>query len=49
MCYAEFGDVPQAFDDLDTHVISLEAARSHMQVARELASPGYPREAGPGV
>ena len=49
MCYAEFGDIVQAIDDLDADVISLEAARSHMQVARELAGHGYPREAGPGV
>ncbi|MEW1797530.1 5-methyltetrahydropteroyltriglutamate--homocysteine S-methyltransferase [Streptomyces niveus] len=49
MCYAEFGDIVQAIDDLDADVISLEAARSHMQVAGELASHGYPREAGPGV
>ncbi|GAA5028840.1 5-methyltetrahydropteroyltriglutamate--homocysteine S-methyltransferase [Streptomyces siamensis] len=49
MCYAEFGDIVQAIDDLDADVISLEAARSHMQVARELARHGYPREAGPGV
>lgn len=49
MCYAEFGDIVQAIDDLDADVISLEAARSHMQVAGELAEHGYPREAGPGV
>ncbi|MEI5097858.1 5-methyltetrahydropteroyltriglutamate--homocysteine S-methyltransferase [Streptomyces sp. PmtG] len=49
MCYAEFGDIVAAIDDLDADVISLEAARSHMQVARELAAHGYPREAGPGV
>ncbi len=49
MCYAEFGDIVQAIDDLDADVISLEAARSRMQVARELAAHGYPREAGPGV
>ncbi|WP_371658571.1 5-methyltetrahydropteroyltriglutamate--homocysteine S-methyltransferase [Streptomyces sp. NBC_00280] len=49
MCYAEFGDIVQAIDDLDADVISLEATRSHMQVARELATHGYPREAGPGV
>ncbi|MFD3942138.1 5-methyltetrahydropteroyltriglutamate--homocysteine S-methyltransferase [Streptomyces sp. NPDC058579] len=49
MCYAEFGDIVQAIDDLDADVISLEAARSHMQVARELAAHSYPREAGPGV
>ncbi len=34
---------------LDADVISLEAARSHMQVAGELAAAGYPREVGPGV
>ncbi|MFF9912610.1 5-methyltetrahydropteroyltriglutamate--homocysteine S-methyltransferase [Streptomyces sp. NPDC013457] len=49
MCYAEFGDIVQAIDDLDADVISLEAARSHMQVSGELAAHGYPREAGPGV
>ncbi|MFF0483341.1 5-methyltetrahydropteroyltriglutamate--homocysteine S-methyltransferase [Streptomyces sp. NPDC004435] len=49
MCYAEFGDIVQAIDDLDADVISLEATRSHMQVAGELAEHGYPREAGPGV
>ncbi|MFD8686488.1 5-methyltetrahydropteroyltriglutamate--homocysteine S-methyltransferase [Streptomyces sp. NPDC059651] len=49
MCYAEFGDIIRAIDDLDADVISLEAARSHMEVARELADHGYPREAGPGV
>ncbi|MFI8004849.1 5-methyltetrahydropteroyltriglutamate--homocysteine S-methyltransferase [Streptomyces sp. NPDC086010] len=49
MCYAEFGDIVQAIDDLDADVISLEAARSHMQVAHELAAHAYPREAGPGV
>ncbi|MFF7725323.1 5-methyltetrahydropteroyltriglutamate--homocysteine S-methyltransferase [Streptomyces sp. NPDC008001] len=49
MCYAEFGDILRAIDDLDADVISLEAARSHMQVAAELAVAGYPREAGPGV
>lgn len=49
MCYAEFGDILAAIDALDADVISLEAARSHMQVAAELATSGYPREAGPGV
>ncbi|MFJ6135444.1 5-methyltetrahydropteroyltriglutamate--homocysteine S-methyltransferase [Kitasatospora sp. NPDC092286] len=49
MCYAEFGAIMTAIDDLDADVISLEAARSHMQVAHELAEAGYPREVGPGV
>ncbi|WP_282204583.1 5-methyltetrahydropteroyltriglutamate--homocysteine S-methyltransferase [Kitasatospora fiedleri] len=49
MCYAEFGAVMTAIDDLDADVISLEATRSHMEVAGELAEAGYPREVGPGV
>ncbi|MFD4245971.1 5-methyltetrahydropteroyltriglutamate--homocysteine S-methyltransferase [Streptomyces sp. NPDC058525] len=49
MCYAEFGDIVEAIEALDADVISLEAARSHMQVADELAGAGYPREVGPGV
>ncbi|MFC9324152.1 5-methyltetrahydropteroyltriglutamate--homocysteine S-methyltransferase [Kitasatospora sp. NPDC057015] len=49
MCYAEFGAIMTAIDGLDADVISLEAARSHMEVAHELAGAGYPREVGPGV
>ncbi|MFJ9520728.1 5-methyltetrahydropteroyltriglutamate--homocysteine S-methyltransferase [Kitasatospora sp. NPDC101801] len=49
MCYAEFGAIMTAIDELDADVISLEAARSHMEVAHELAEAGYPREVGPGV
>ncbi|MBO0513065.1 5-methyltetrahydropteroyltriglutamate--homocysteine S-methyltransferase, partial [Streptomyces beijiangensis] len=49
MCYAEFGEILGAVDALDADVISLEAARSHMQVADELAGAGYPRAVGPGV
>jgi 5-methyltetrahydropteroyltriglutamate--homocysteine methyltransferase len=49
MCYAEFGDILTAIHDLDADVISLEAARSHMRVADELATAGYPREVGPGI
>jgi 5-methyltetrahydropteroyltriglutamate--homocysteine methyltransferase len=49
MCYAEFGDILPAIDGLDADVISLEATRSHMQIAGELAAADYPREVGPGV
>lgn len=49
MCYAEFGAIMTAIDELDADVISLEATRSHMEVAGELAGAGYPREVGPGV
>ncbi|QMU69335.1 5-methyltetrahydropteroyltriglutamate--homocysteine S-methyltransferase [Streptacidiphilus sp. P02-A3a] len=49
MCYVEFGDILTALDDMDADVSSLEAARSHLEVARQLARAGYPREVGPGV
>ncbi|MFK0255059.1 5-methyltetrahydropteroyltriglutamate--homocysteine S-methyltransferase [Streptomyces sp. NPDC090445] len=49
MCYAEFGDILPAIEDLDADVISLEAARSRLRIAGELGGAGYPREAGPGV
>ena len=49
MCYVEFGDILNALDEMDADVASLEAARSHMQVAHELGDAGYPREVGPGV
>jgi len=49
MCYAEFGEILDAVAALDADVISLEAARSRMQVATELAGAGYPAAVGPGV
>jgi 5-methyltetrahydropteroyltriglutamate--homocysteine methyltransferase len=49
MCYAEFGEILEAVAALDADVISLEAARSRMQIAAELAGAGYPAEVGPGV
>lgn len=49
MCYAEFGDILDAVIALDVDVISLEAARSGMQVVDELTERGYPAGVGPGV
>jgi 5-methyltetrahydropteroyltriglutamate--homocysteine methyltransferase len=49
MCYAEFGNVLEAIEQLDADVISLEAARSRMQIAAELDAARYPRGVGPGV
>ena len=49
MCYAEFGEILEAVAALDADVISLEAARSRMRIAAELAGAGYPAEVGPGV
>ena len=49
MCYAEFGDIMSAIVAMDADVISLEAARSRMEVVDELVAAGYPREIGPGI
>ncbi|GLY30424.1 5-methyltetrahydropteroyltriglutamate--homocysteine S-methyltransferase [Kineosporia sp. NBRC 101731] len=49
MCYAEFGEILAAVMDLDTDVISVEAARSHMSIAADLSGAGYPSGVGPGV
>jgi len=49
MCYAEFADVMDAIVSLDADVISLEAARSGMSIAGQLAEAAYPNEVGPGI
>ena len=49
MCYADFDDIFEAIDDLDADVISLEATRSGMTLARELHDAGYRKGVGPGV
>jgi 5-methyltetrahydropteroyltriglutamate--homocysteine methyltransferase len=49
MCYAEFGEILDAVIDLDTDVISMEAARSHMGITRDLAGAAFPSGVGPGV
>ena len=49
MCYAEFGDILQAIDQMDADVISIENARSGDETVRELAGYRYQREIGPGV
>lgn len=48
-CDAEFGDILCAIEELDADVISLEAARSHLQVTHELAGAGWSAGVGPGV
>jgi 5-methyltetrahydropteroyltriglutamate--homocysteine methyltransferase len=49
MCYAEFGDILDAVRALDADVISLEAARSGLDMIDRLAEHGYPAGVGPGV
>jgi len=49
MCYAEFGEILDAIARMDADVISMEAARSKMQVLDAFRSRGYPNDIGPGV
>jgi 5-methyltetrahydropteroyltriglutamate--homocysteine methyltransferase len=49
MCYSEFGDVLDAIAALDADVAYVEAARSRMELVRDLRGTGYPQEIGPGV
>jgi 5-methyltetrahydropteroyltriglutamate--homocysteine methyltransferase len=49
MCYAEFGDIMEAVVALDADVISIEAARSKMEVLHDLAAVHYAAAVGVGV
>jgi 5-methyltetrahydropteroyltriglutamate--homocysteine methyltransferase len=49
LCYSEFGAIIDAIDGLDADVTSIEAARSRMEVVRDLESHGFGRGVGPGV
>jgi 5-methyltetrahydropteroyltriglutamate--homocysteine methyltransferase len=49
MCYSEFGEIVDAIDALDADVVSVEAARSRMELVHDLARTGYRRGIGPGV
>ena len=49
MCYCEFEDVLPAIAALDADVISMESARSKMEMLDAFQQHGYPNEIGPGV
>jgi 5-methyltetrahydropteroyltriglutamate--homocysteine methyltransferase len=49
MCYAEFGDIMEAVVALDVDVISIEAARSRMDVLNDLVAVHYGAGIGLGV
>jgi 5-methyltetrahydropteroyltriglutamate--homocysteine methyltransferase len=49
MCYCEFEDVLPSIAALDADVISMEAARSRMELLDAFREHGYPNEIGPGV
>jgi 5-methyltetrahydropteroyltriglutamate--homocysteine methyltransferase len=49
MCYSEFNDIIGAIADLDADVISIETARSRMELLDAFERFAYPNEIGPGV
>lgn len=49
MCYSEFNDIIASIAAMDADVISIETARSRMELLDAFAGFHYPAEIGPGV
>lgn len=49
MCYSEFNDIVAAIAAMDADVISIEAARSRLELLAAFEDFDYPNEIGPGV
>ena len=49
MCYSEFNSIVQWIVAMDADVISVEAARSKMELLDAFQAFEYPNEIGPGV
>ena len=49
MCYSDFNEIISHIADLDADVISIEAARSDVELLEVFAEFDYPNEIGPGV
>ncbi|WP_404334515.1 5-methyltetrahydropteroyltriglutamate--homocysteine S-methyltransferase [Sphingomonas sp. MMS12-HWE2-04] len=49
MCYSEFNDILPAIGAMDADVISIETARSQMELLEGFADYRYPAAIGPGV
>ncbi|WP_372786362.1 5-methyltetrahydropteroyltriglutamate--homocysteine S-methyltransferase [Phenylobacterium sp.] len=49
MCYSEFNDIIGAIGAMDADVISIETARSKMELLGAFSRYRYPNEIGPGV
>jgi len=49
MCYSDFNEIIDAIAALDADVISIESARSHMELLDAFRDFDYPNEIGPGV
>lgn len=49
MCYSEFNDIIEAIAAMDADVITIETARSNMELLDAFSGFDYPNEIGPGV
>ncbi|HZY63888.1 MAG TPA: 5-methyltetrahydropteroyltriglutamate--homocysteine S-methyltransferase [Edaphobacter sp.] len=49
MCYCQFEDILPSIAALDADVISMETARSRMEMLQAFRRQGYPNEIGPGI
>ncbi len=49
MCYSEFNDMLEAIREMDADVITIENARSGLELLEAFAEFDYPNEIGPGV
>jgi 5-methyltetrahydropteroyltriglutamate--homocysteine methyltransferase len=49
MCYSEFNDIIDAIEAMDADVISIENARSGLELLAAFTTSKYPRMIGPGV
>jgi 5-methyltetrahydropteroyltriglutamate--homocysteine methyltransferase len=49
MCYSEFNDIITSIAAMDADVISIETARSQMELLDAFAGYRYPAEMGPGI
>ncbi len=49
MCYCQFEDILPSIATLDADVISMETARSRMEMLLAFKRHGYPNEIGPGI
>lgn len=49
MCYSEFGDILDAVVRMDADVLSVEAARSQMELLDAFKQRQYPNDIGPGI
>lgn len=49
MCYSEFNDMLEAIVKMDADVITIENARSNLELLQAFAAFDYPNEIGPGV